>query len=123
MNSATPLSRNTDFTAAVTDRDSIVAVAGAGKREPLGKNLSPQLEQIMEQRKASISTAPGRSGCRYSGERRAVRGGGGRPHPVRRRRVGAGTLCLSGGSSPPARGRHKLAQAVAGFWAGTWRLR
>ena len=44
------LSRNTDFTAAVTDRDSIVAVAGAGKRELLGKNLSPQLEQIMEQR-------------------------------------------------------------------------
>ena len=44
------LSRNTDFTAAVTDRDGIVAVAGAGKRELLGKNLSPQLEQIMEQR-------------------------------------------------------------------------
>ena len=31
------LSRNTDFTAAVTDRDGIVAVAGAGKRELLGK--------------------------------------------------------------------------------------
>ena len=44
------LARNTDFTAAVTDRDGIVAVAGAGKRELLGKNLSPQLEQIMEQR-------------------------------------------------------------------------
>ena len=44
------LARNTDFTAAVTDRDGIVAVAGAGKRELLGKNLSPQLEQIMEDR-------------------------------------------------------------------------
>ncbi len=57
------LSRNTDFTAAVTDRDSIVAVAGAGKRELLGKNLSPQLEQIMERRKdLSVPLRAGRAG-------------------------------------------------------------
>ena len=88
------LSRNTDFTAAVTDRDGIVAVAGAGKRELLGKNLSPQLEQIMEQRSIYQYRSAGLR------EHRAVCGGGGRPHPVRRRRVGAGTLYLSGGSSP-----------------------
>lgn len=107
------LSRNTDFTAAVTDRDGIVAVAGAGKRELLGKNLSPQLEQIMEQR----SIYQYRSGQeRLPGlrEHRAVCGGGGRPHPVRRRRVGAGTLCLSGGSSP-RRGGVQAGSSRGGF--------
>ena len=34
------LSRSTDFTAAVTDRDAVIAVAGAGKRELLGKPVS-----------------------------------------------------------------------------------
>ena len=36
---------------AVTDRDAIIAVAGGGKRELLGKRISPQLEQIMEDRR------------------------------------------------------------------------
>jgi len=44
------LSHSSSFTAAVTDRDSVIAVAGNGKRELLGKHLSAQLEQIMEQR-------------------------------------------------------------------------
>ena len=105
------LSRNTDFTAAVTDRDGIVAVAGAGKRELLGKNLSPQLEQIMEQRSIYQYRSGQAAGLR---EYRAVRGGGGRPHPVRRRRVGAGTLCLSGGSSP-RRGGVQAGSSRGGF--------
>ncbi|MBQ1648571.1 MAG: recombinase family protein, partial [Bacteroidales bacterium] len=44
------LSHSTSFTAAVTDRDSVIAVAGSGKRELLGKHLSASMEQIMEQR-------------------------------------------------------------------------
>ena len=44
------LSRSTDFTAAVTDRDTVIAVAGPGKRELLGKNISEELEHIMERR-------------------------------------------------------------------------
>ena len=44
------LSRSTTFTAAVTDRDSIIAVAGSGKRELLGKQVSAKLEELMEQR-------------------------------------------------------------------------
>ena len=104
------LSRNTDFTAAVTDRDGIVAVAGAGKRELLGKNLSPQLEQIMEHLSVPLR-AGAAAGLR---ERQAVCGGGGRPHPVRRRRVGAGTLCLSGGSSP-RRGGVQAGPSRGGF--------
>ena len=42
------LSRSTDFTAAVTDRDAVIAVAGPGKRELLGKTISEPLERIME---------------------------------------------------------------------------
>ena len=44
------LSRSTAFTAAVTDRDSVIAVAGSGKRELMGKQISSALERIMEER-------------------------------------------------------------------------
>ena len=44
------LSHCTDFTVAVTDRDSIIAVAGSGKRELLGKGLESALNTLMEQR-------------------------------------------------------------------------
>ena len=113
------LARNTDFTAAVTDRDGIVAVAGAGKRELLGKNLSPQLEQIMVSA-ASISTAPGRSGCRSP---RA-------PGSMRRRWPPpscAAATCWGWYSLSqrrivsPARGSTNWPKPWRAFWASTWR--
>ena len=45
------LSKSCGAIAAVTDRDTVIAVAGGGKRELMGKRLSTQLEQIMEDRK------------------------------------------------------------------------
>ena len=45
------LSKSTGYAAAVTDRDTIIAVAGSGKRELMGKRISGELEQIMEDRK------------------------------------------------------------------------
>ena len=42
------LSCCTDFTAAVTDRDSVIATAGSGKRELIGKPLSEALCRHME---------------------------------------------------------------------------
>ena len=45
------LSKSTGALAAVTDRDTVIAVAGGGKRDLLGKRLSSELEQIMEDRK------------------------------------------------------------------------
>ena len=45
------IGKNTGHIAAVADRDSIIAVAGAPKRELLEKRNSPELEQLMEQRK------------------------------------------------------------------------
>ncbi len=45
------LSKSCNTITAVTDRDTIIAVAGGGKRELMGKRISQQLEQIMEDRR------------------------------------------------------------------------
>ena len=45
------LSKHTGFLCAVSDRDSVIAAAGGGKRELLGKRISPQLEEILESRR------------------------------------------------------------------------
>ncbi len=44
------LYRSTDAVAAVCDRDSVIAVSGASKRDFLEKRISPSLERIMESR-------------------------------------------------------------------------
>ena len=45
------LSKSTGSIVAVTDRDTVIAVAGGGRRELLGKRISSELEQIMEDRR------------------------------------------------------------------------
>ena len=44
------MSRSTGSICAVTDRDTVIAVAGGGKRELMGKRITSELEQIMENR-------------------------------------------------------------------------
>ena len=107
------MSRSTGAICAVTDRDSVIAVAGGAKRELLGKNLSPQLEQIMEQR----SIYQYRSGQ----ERLPVSESAGQYAAA----VAAPILCggdvlglvlfISAEDRLPGEGEYKLAQAVAGF--------
>ncbi len=46
------IGKNTGRIAAIADRDTIIAVAGAPRRELLEKHNSADLEQIMEQRRA-----------------------------------------------------------------------
>lgn len=55
------MSRTTGSICAVTDRDTIIAVAGGGKRELLGKRISSPLEQMMESRKLYQAQADGKS--------------------------------------------------------------
>ena len=55
------MSRSTGSICAVTDRDTIIAVAGGGKRELMGKRITAELEQIMENRKIFQRTENGRS--------------------------------------------------------------
>ena len=45
------MSRSTGDICAVTDRDTVIAIAGGGKRELLGKRMTGALEQIMENRR------------------------------------------------------------------------
>ena len=45
------VSKSTGAICAVTDRDNIVSVAGGGRKELLGKHISPELEEHLESRK------------------------------------------------------------------------
>ena len=46
------ISRTVGGICAVTDRDTVISVSGGGKRELLGRRLSPELEQLLEARQA-----------------------------------------------------------------------
>ena len=45
------LNKSTGLICAISDRDTVVAVAGGGRRELLSRRILPDLEQIMEGRK------------------------------------------------------------------------
>ncbi len=45
------ISKNTGHIAVISDRDTVIAVSGASKRDLLDKRNSAELEQLMEQRK------------------------------------------------------------------------
>ena len=53
------MSRSTGSVCAVTDRDTVIAVAGGSKRELMGKRITPELEQIMVSRKINQYTGGG----------------------------------------------------------------
>jgi AbrB family transcriptional regulator (stage V sporulation protein T) len=53
------MSRSTGNICAVTDRDTVIAVAGGGKRELMGKHITAELEQIMENRRIYQYTGEG----------------------------------------------------------------
>ena len=57
------LSRNTDFTAAVADRDTVIAVAGNGRRDLLGKPITSALEDIMENRNLYLAEGTAVPAC------------------------------------------------------------
>lgn len=107
------LSRSTDFTAAITDRDSIIAVAGAPKRELMGKTVSERLEKLMEQRQVwswQAGSAPVQACVGVEGYFAAVAA------PI----LCAGdvlglVLFLGEEGAAPGEAEYKLAQTVAAF--------
>ncbi|MDL2300666.1 AbrB/MazE/SpoVT family DNA-binding domain-containing protein [Clostridiaceae bacterium OttesenSCG-928-D20] len=44
------LNKSTDAIVTICDRDTVISAAGSGKKELLGKRISPELEKIMEGR-------------------------------------------------------------------------
>lgn len=107
------LGRSSSFTAAVTDRDSIIAITGAGRRELLGRPLSSALEQTMEGRRIYQYTG--------QGQPLPVTGGADKYCAL----VAAPILCegdvlglvlfLAAEAQLPGEGEYKLAQTVAAF--------
>ncbi len=64
--------RATDAIPAVCDRDAVIAIAGAGRRELLDKAISPRLSEIMEERGIYRHTGGERVAVSGADERYAV---------------------------------------------------
>lgn len=107
------LNRTSGFTAAVTDRDAVIAITGAGKRELLGKSLSEALSRVMEERRIYC--------CQGADQPLPVTDGNDRYTAA----VAAPILCegdvlglvlfLSAEGQVPGEGEYKLAQTVSAF--------
>ena len=107
------LHRSTGFSAVVTDRDTVVAAAGPGKRELLGKRISPTLEQLMEKRSVYRSASRSEAVAVTEAESPCAAG------------IAAPILCqgdvmglvlfLTDGDKMPDEAEFKLAQTVAAF--------
>lgn len=108
------MGKNTGHIAAVTDRDAIIALSGAPRRELVDRRNSPDLENLMEQRK-SYRYSPG--GARLP----AVEGsdkyylGTAAPIVSQGDLMGCVMLLMEEDGNPPAEGDQKLVQTVAGF--------
>ena len=108
------IGKNTGHIAAVSDRDSIIAVAGAPKRELLEKRNSAELEQIMEQRKnyryrtGEAKLCPVESVDRYHL-------GVAAPIIAEGDLMGCVMLLMNENDAAPTESEQKLAQTVAGF--------
>ena len=108
------IGKNTGHIAAVSDRDSIIAVAGAPKRELLEKRNSAELEQIMEQRKnyryhsGDARLRPVESVDRYHL-------GVAAPIIAEGDLMGCVMLLMNENDAAPTESEQKLAQTFAGF--------
>ena len=108
------LSKSTGSSVAVTDRDSIIAAAGSARRDLIGKRISPQLEQVMEDR-GIYRAAPNERSIfvtealdRYCASVAA-------PIISEGDALGLVLFVASEGDSPAGETEYKLAQAIAGF--------
>ena len=108
------IGKNTGHIAAVSDRDSIIAISGAPRRELLDKRNSSDLEQIMEQRR-SYRYRPGEVHLRPAEEVEHYHLGVAAPIISAGDLMGCVMLLLGENDSAPAEADQKLAQTVAGF--------
>ncbi len=108
------IGKNTGHIAAVADRDSIIAVAGAPKRELLEKRNSPELEQLMEQRK-NYRYRSGEARLRPAETVDRYHLGVAAPIIAEGDLMGCVMLLLNENDTEPTESEQKLAQTVAGF--------
>ncbi len=105
---------NTGRIAAVADRDSIIALAGAPKRELMDKPNSQELEKLMEQRK-NYRYQSGDALLRASDGSDKYHLGVAAPILSQGDLMGCVMLLLGEDASPLPESDQKLAQTVAGF--------
>lgn len=108
------MGKSTGQIAAVSDRDAIIALSGAPRRELVDHRNSPDLESLMEQRKL-YRYSPG------AAKLRAVEGsekfflGTAAPIVSQGDLLGCVMLLMDESLQPPAEGDQRLVQTVAGF--------
>lgn len=108
------IGKNTGHIAAVCDRDSIIALAGAPKRELMDKRCSQELEQIMDQRKTYRYQA-GDSKVRISDHVERYHLGVATPILSEGDLMGCVMILLEEDDQPLTEPEQKLVQTVAGF--------
>ena len=105
---------NTGCIAAVSDRDSIIALHGAPKRELMDKPNSPELDDLMEKRK-NYRFQPGDAPIRASRDNDKYYLGGAAPILSQGDLMGCVMLLMGENTSPLQESDQKLAQTAAGF--------
>lgn len=108
------IGKNTGHIAAVADRDVIIAVAGAPKRDLLDKRNSAELEQLMEQRK-SYRFRAGDTPLRPVESAERYRLGVAAPIISEGDLLGCVMLLMNENDAALGESEQKLAQTVAGF--------
>ena len=105
---------NTGRIAAVSDRDAIIALSGAPRRELMDKPNSPELDDLMEKRK-NYRFLPGDSPIRASRENDKYYLGVAAPILSQGDLMGCVMLLMGENTSPLQESDQKLAQTAAGF--------
>lgn len=108
------ISSNTGRIAAVSDRDSIIALSGAPKRELMDKPNSAELSRLMEQRKTYRYT-PGDTALKVSDISDKYHLGVASPILSQGDLMGCVLLLMDESSDSMAESEQKLAQTVAEF--------
>ena len=108
------IATNTGCIAAVSDRDSIIAIHGAPKRDLVDKPNSQELEKLMEQRK-NYRYRPGEVLIRASESSDKYHLGVAAPILSQGDLMGAVLLLMGENPAPLQESDQKLAQTVAGF--------
>jgi len=105
---------NTGHVAAVSDRDSIIALSGAPRRELMDKPNSQELDRLMEQRK-NYRYVPGEALLRATEGSDKYHLGVAAPILSQGDLMGCVMLLMAEDDKPLAESGQRLAQTVAGF--------
>ena len=108
------VAKNTGHIAVVTDRDSVIAVAGAKSRDLMDKHNSSDLEQIMEERR-SYRYQSGEKRVRVSEESERYHLGVASPILSEGDVMGCMMILLEDQDPPLSEADQKLVQVVSGF--------